>query len=408
MSEDGYITCECGYEIFLPKERAGRTIECLLCGAMIDTSQNIPGPRSVAEFDTSPPKPDRIDTPSETASPFEDDDAEERPSVSYSPIPQAAAEAPDEPQYNPSAFEDDDEEELDTNAPPAPDSSLIRSYEDPEHSNAYQDVQNAEACPKCGNPYRGDWDKQNINGEVMCYICSSQATESIPERILNKGAVAPDPVTAQKDWTGSVNAEIPTGPIEETFWLWDPESDRFKNMVRWLAIGLLSITILAIFTTDYSPVPQAPSSPGLVDEAQAEELPTLPRWATLSFWIIVGVMGFLGQFLSIYAVLYMTNRLPNGDFIGDVISIGYAMFWFTLVSIAFFAVAGVVSPMMMGSILMMLVAVVFGFILIVVAINMLDFRIRDFFYLAIVTGPVYGFISYPAAFIYAALAKIAL
>ena len=110
--------------------------------------------------------------------------------------------------------------------PPAPDASLIRSYEDPEHSNAYQDVQNAEACPKCGNPYRGDWDKQNINGEAMCYICSSQATEQIPERILNKPTVAPDPVTALElvgrvpgltltlDYTHFARAGLPDAEVE--------------------------------------------------------------------------------------------------------------------------------------------------------------------------------------------------
>ncbi|MFP6581989.1 MAG: hypothetical protein VCD00_05465 [Candidatus Hydrogenedentota bacterium] len=411
MSNDGYITCECGYEMFLPKERIGRRVECIHCGAMIDTSQNKPGPRTVPEFDTSSPKSDRIETPSLSSSPFEDGDEEDlRPSVSYSAIPKATPEIQDEPQYNPSAFEDDDEEEVDADAPPAPDASLIRSYEDPEHSNAYQNVQNAETCPKCGNPYRGDWDKQNINGEAMCYICSSQATETIPDRILNKPTVAPDPVTAMKDWTGSVNAEIPEGPMEEIPWFRDPESKGFRHMIYWMAFSVIAVTVIAVITMGFEGPPTAPSSPIVADPNASEQLPMLPQWATITYWIMVAGMRVAGLFLSFYLVLSLTNRLPSGDWKGDCITIGFCVFCLFIGSSAYFAVlyfASDIDPI--ASLLTIILATICGgFAAILIVMNTLDFRIRDFIYLAFLSGPVHGFMTLPATFIYAALANIAL
>lgn len=397
MPEDRYITCECGYDIYVPEAKQGSVIECLLCGADNDTAVRLPGERTLSDI-----PPPRKEAPSPSASPFEGDDDEpvaSRPSIAEHQSDQEASP------YAASAFEDEDEEDIIDDSP-KPDPALIRAYHDPEHSNAYQNVHNAETCPSCGNPFRGDWDKQNVNGKTLCYICSNQATEKIPDRIIQKETVKPNPITENRGWSDSVNVDIPTGPIEEKPWFRDPESKQFKRMVYWLSTGLIVVTLIAVFTTDYSGTPQAPTSIGAEDSTAP--LPTLPQWATITYWVLVGCMGFLSQFAGFYVLLALTDRLPNGDFVGDCISIGYCMFWLTIASALYFVTAYYIAPMIMGTVLMMGVSVIFGFTLIVLVINLLDFRIRDFFYLAMINGPVYALISIPASFLYTALAKIAL
>jgi hypothetical protein len=396
MTGDGYITCICGYELFVPVERQGRLLECLHCGAEIDTSpENIHGREVAAPSD----------------SPFEDGDTPtqrntQRPMVPREPVSEFSA----------SVFEDEnevDEEEVDR-----PDPALLRVYTDPEHSSAYLNVQNAEKCSRCGNPYRGEWDKQVEGDKTICYICSNQATEKIPNRILQRGAVAPNLDTARA-WDTSLNTQIPDGPIEEKFWLFDPESGPFRSMLYWMIAGLLLVTVASIIYSGLdAPSPSSSRSAGtvvvqddgavgaLMPKAGAE--PEMPQWAIVLVWLIIGLSGFVAQFFTFYAVLLLTNRLPHGEWKRDVMIIGLTEVAVTGIIVANLTVGYFLSAFLTGILGYMMSTVFFGFLWFITVINMLDFRIRDFFYFAVLSVPIYLLLSLFTSFIYAAIAAVVL
>lgn len=419
MGNENYIACECGYDIFVSPHLRGKTIECPMCGNEVDT--NAPPPP--VEEDADVTEPEEIVAPKEvlhfddtsrdewgagSGSPFEDN---EGPDPVYAPqSPRSESDEPEvvEPTYSADAFVDEDDEDLEEDVN-APDPSLIRTYQGAEHTNAYQDVDESEKCPNCGNPFRGDWDKQQVGDQVICYICSNQATEKVPDRILNKVTVN-EKSDAEKSWAFSPNATIPEGPIEEKYWLFDPESDGFRKMVWTMALGLPIITLIVLNTEDFSP----PRTSTNVDALQRQEAqgdvsePGLPQWATVTYWLIVGIMGYVGQFSSFYAVLYVTDRLPHGEFKRDALVIGYTLLLLTGMSVVYFGIGSYLSEFPAGFIFMFLIGALLALIMIKMVIDSLDFRIRDFLYLALISGPVHAFLALPASLIYAALAAIAL
>ena len=420
MGNEQYITCECGYDIFLPPHLRGKIVECLMCGNEIDTSAP-PKPAPVREEVESELAVEPEVTPSDfriiddtardawgrgSSSPFEDGDGPD-PVFRSTAVGRVSEPEPEpEPSYNPNAFADEDEEEdaVDVNAP---DPSLIRKYEGAEHTNSYQNVDESQKCPRCGNAFRGDWDKQRHGDEVICYICSNQATDTIPDRILNKEEVRENPAT-ERGWAYSPSAEIPEGPIEEKFWLFDPESEGFRKMIWTMAAGLPLLTLLIVFTEGFE-VPETSPSVNQVETLErlaGDAGPTMPQWAVMTYWVIVGITGFLGQAASFYAVLWITDRLPNFDFKRDAILITYTMVLLSVVTGFYMGIAQILAGFTTGPIWMMLLAPVTFLIMVKIVMDTLDFRIRDFLYLLFISGPVHAFLALPMSFVYAALGTL--
>ncbi|MFP6596286.1 MAG: hypothetical protein VCC01_02415 [Candidatus Hydrogenedentota bacterium] len=414
MADGFYITCGCGYELYIPEADIGTEQECINCGADLDThpsavstekdsaKEDVLAPPEVSSFVEAEHSPYTGPT---VSSPFEDDDESEVPA------PQSAAsqtEPEEPPDYAASIFEDDsDKAEEDAQTENTPDPSKIRTYHDPEHTAAYQGSTETETCPRCGNVYRGEWDKQLIDGETICYICSNQATEGLPERLKQDRAVAPNPVTQGQNWSGSVTAEIPEGPIEERFWLFSPESDEFRIMIYVLAFGMVFVTILLVIFGDFSP-PTPSDQPIAEVQTETEAQPELPAWATAIYWSWRMFIMFAGQFLSIYMVLSLTDRLPHGKIIKDFVIVGYTMLLLAVMTAIYFGLASTIGQSMMGPVLMLIVNVICGLPCIWIMMNVLDFRIRDFFYLMFISGFVHSFLHLISLVVYAGLAKIAL
>lgn len=428
MPDGFYITCECGYELYIPEADVGTEQECINCGAELDThpsavsaekesaKEDVVAPLEVSSFVDSEHSEYKNPTAS---SPFEDDGEPDAPAP-LTPQPVAPATPPlqpkDPPDYAASIFEDDsDEEEERLAAVNRPDPSLIRTYHDPEHTAAYQGNTETETCPRCGNVYRGDWDKQQIGGKTICYICSNQAVDGIPERLKQKRPIAPNPVTQNQNWSASVNTEIPEGPVEEKFWLFDPESNEFRIMIYVLAFGMIILTLFLVVFTDMDMPSQSDQSiaeyeseAGTTIDGEEVVEPELPGWATSIYWAWRVFIIFAGQFLSIYVVLMLTDRLPHGNIIKDFVVVGYTMLLLGIVTAIYFAFASTIGQTMMGPLLMMIVNVVCLLPCIWIMINVLGFRIRDFLYLMFISGFVHSFLHLISLFFYAGLAKVAL
>ena len=413
MPEGFYITCECGYEVYLPAANVDTEQDCINCGAALDTrptSIKLEKDSAALEFIAPLEETGYVDPDARRSgprSPFEDDDSldlprEPRVRPKETPVPKDST-----PDHAASLFEDPDDDIEEQLVSHRPDPSLIRNYHGAEHKAAYQGNTETDTCPQCGNVFRGDWDKQKVAGAIICYICSNQATDAIPERLKQDRSVAPNHDTQSNNWSMSVNTEIPSGPIEEKFWLFDPESENFRRMIWVLAFGMIALTIFVMIFTDSVPAPSQSSDKYSTTAGSAEEV-SLPGWANAVYWAWRIFIVFMGQFLSIYVVLSWTDRLPHEKLSGNILTIGYAMFLLTLVTIVYFGLATTVGESMMGRVLIMMVRVITGFPMIWILISVLDFRIRDFFYLIFITGFVYSFLNLISMFVYAGLANVAL
>jgi hypothetical protein len=423
MPEGFYITCGCGYEMRIPEADVGADQECVNCGAELDTQpsaltsekdsakEDVVAPLEVSSF-VHNQRP--AGTKPIISSPFEDDDELGKPTPSTPPASTPPSPRSEEPlDYAASIFEDDsDEEEESLASVKKPDPSKIRVYHDPEHTAAYQGNTETETCPRCGNVYRGDWDKNLTGGETICFICSNQAVDGLPERWKEKQPVAQNPVTQSQNWSASVNVDIPEGPIEEKFWLFNPESDEFRVMIYVLAFGMILLTLILVVFTDLEMPVQSDQSvadleSGPTVAADVAE-PELPGWANAIYWSWQVFIIFAGQFLSIYMVLRLTDRLPHGKIINDFVVVGYTMLLLGMMTALYVLFASTIGRYMMGPLLMMIVNVVCLLPCIWIMRHVLDFRIRDFLYLAFISGFVHSFLYLISLFFYAGLANIAL
>ena len=426
MPEGAYITCECGYELFVPAQNIGSVQDCINCGHPIDTHPRGVAPEkdSVHQEHVVPlESPSPFDTRqsefsnSESKSPFEDDDDADTGSpfdartesvVDREPGATPSLEGRNQggvdprPDYAASIFEDVDEQVQDRADNPPPDPALLRQYRDPEHKAAYQSTTDQEKCPRCGNLFRGDWDQQKIGDETICYICSNQATDGMPDRLKEENVVVPNADLESRDWSGSVNVEIPEGPIEEKFWLYNPESRELRIMLYVLAFGTIFITAFVFMFTDSEP--RVPSE-GVVS---AEPLPELPPWAVGVYYALQIFFAFIGQFFAFYLVLKLTDRLPHDHFGRDALLISGTMFMLGIFTALWFILAATIGQTLMGPVLMIMANVICMIPCILIVIHMLDFRIRDFLYLMFMTVFAQSMTGLISMFFYGALGAIAL
>lgn len=419
MDKDFYIECGCGYQTYFTNKEIGSEQSCFNCGAVLE----VKAPNSVE--DNNPTKDVEIKTkvaqPKSYSSPFEDDDEPDAPvlpvSTTFQPQSLAKDDSADEDvrafSNATSAFGDPDADEEVVSTSDEPDPSLIREYEGPEHSNRYRQVKETETCPRCGNPFRGDWDKQSINGQEICYICSNQATEGMPERAdTNKFNAGVDYLEEGPKQLAGLERDIPmdgthAGGVEK-FWLFDPESDQFRIMLYVLALGTILVTLFAVFFMDSgssNPAQYQASSP-------QEELPPL-SFIGMVLWAGWTIIEYFATYVAtVYLILYLTERFPHDHFGMDILTIVLALSPFFISRLLMY---GMVLIMGDDPTTITFVAAfgalvrVGGIVLTIMTLmHLLDFRIRDFFYMIIADGFVGFFMSQVGLLIFGAIAQVAL
>lgn len=219
-------------------------------------------------------------------------------------------------------------------------------------------------CARCGNPFRGDWDRQETQHGVYCYRCSNQATDGVPERLKHL-AQAP-----------------PTGPLMPKF---EEEQLKFTEkpaFKRGLLIAGLLVVALAIY---YSPMANAPvpasSRTTISADAEAIEMPT---WVAV-VWAVWRVLGiYLGLFLTLYIVLNSQNRLPHEVFWENLVYLSWVLLLLTAVSAGIYAALWVLDGTTITGMLWeriiwrFLIASLGAFAAIFILMRTLDFGIKDF------------------------------
>jgi hypothetical protein len=428
MDKDFYIECGCGYQMYFTDKEIGATQSCFNCGFSLKvdspntTSDNNPTANIEVKTKSSQPKT--------YSSPFEDDEEPDTPVLPISSTfqPKAMAEPDtandDRTVYSnaASAFGDLDEEEEDVEEAASsnqPDPSLIREYEGPEHSNRYRQVDETEKCPRCGNPFRGDWDKQSINGHEICYICSNQATKGMPERAdTNKfNAAGVDYLEeGQKQIAGlehDIKVEGTHAGGVEKFWLFDPESDQFRVMLYVLALSTIMITLYAVFFMDSgSSNPGDYSTVAYQAEVSGEASQPLPVWGKVLLvgWTIIEY--FTTFVVTVFLILYLSERMPHDHFGMDIFTTILALSPFFISKILMSLVVYFIGsdPSAVTAMAAMIALLRIGGIVLTIMtlMNLLDFRIRDFFYMIIVDGIVGHIMSLIGALVYAGIAQVAL
>jgi len=424
-----HIECACGYTVSIPASQLDSTEACINCGADLDKSQLRPQkPTPSASIPVPMPAKAQI-----ARNPFEDPDEEDsfvpvaddtqEPSAfaqtpgrdvgppkdfegteSFVPSMHEAKETPaasapvketnpfEDPNEPPNSFGDDSaalasEADVPKNySDPTPktDPSKIRTFTDAEHKNAYRGVEKEEKCPRCGNVYRGDWDKRETVAGDMCFICSNQASDGVPLRLQTeeKKRNAEDGVLTPMAELKKRRAEIEE---EKPGWI-DTDSPRFKMVIAMVGVFMILFTIYMVATDDfqtYSERMAERQNGGSVEVTQEEvQSDDLPAWITA---IIIGgrIFGaFLSSFLAIYLVLYTTNRLPNDDVIKDTIVILFPMVLISMMySVIWFGRLFFDDPLMQTIFLGMFIGPLGMIAACMILMRFLDFRIRDFIYL---------------------------
>jgi cytochrome c-type biogenesis protein CcmH/NrfF len=415
MSDDLYITCECGYEIQVSPDALGTTLECINCGLDVEISEE------AARRHRTIHQPG-VGTQRNTSR--DSLDPEEEPSIPLAPFdptaPVASASAFEEPEddsdvfgtHDPwkpegaparSPFEDESETDEPIVSEPQPTAPSPRIFTEVTEQGAHREVGEEEKCPRCGNPYRGDWDKQITEDGELCYICSNQATDKIPERLrdgprnIEENIPPPHGVVIQSE-AGS------------SFWLLDPQSEGFRRMLWVLAVGTILLAVVLNYTDDYEP-PNVRDA--YITEAEAPAVdeappPELPGWANAIYWTWQVVAGMGGIFLTLYLALAFRGRLPHETIKGNVVVLGVTTLALSgvgfVLGAAYWWFGG--SPLL---ILIVMIGSVFSvFSTIIILMRLLDFNIRDFIAAFLLFGFSQSVIQAIGMFIMWGLAAVAL
>lgn len=357
MSEKLRLTCVCGYENWIRPDQLGQTVECAMCGADLVADEaamsghfDSPDAETIEdetapESPTSPPH--RQATPDDgltleerverarqqrgkPLSPFDADDDEIGPPPRVESRIVAVPGQPRPRVRNP--FEaDEPQEEKRPGAGPftmAPDSRTRdgASYSDlmeetrPKEKRerhvavptiSPHDAPSGEKCAECGRDIRGAWDRIETEKGVICYICSNQAVQGVPERVKTG-------TTQRRELN---ERDLVVEPVEEEFeervaWYKDTESLEFKRVIFFLAVLTLMLAGYFFFFDDGAPV--ATDTP---DTASIPEVEITPfTGAVFQAWHIFSFV--MSLFLGVYASLRMNDATPHGRLVADVLLIG--------------------------------------------------------------------------------------
>jgi hypothetical protein len=283
MSEKLQITCVCGYENWVGPEHLGETISCAMCGADLavdeaaaagqfqsvdadEFAEDEPAPESPTNPPHRQPLPpdgvtleERVEAQRKKRgrplSPFDADEDEDGPPDMTQARSNALA-VPRQPKprvRNP--FEaDEPEPEKPSGSGPftlAPQSTaksgvsyteLMDETRPKERRDRHvvvqtispHDAPSGEKCSQCGREIRGSWDRFEVEKGVICYVCSNQAVQGVPERLKVQKTERRE--LSERDL---VTGPIQELPIEDEPWYKDPESPEFKRVVWFLALFTL-------------------------------------------------------------------------------------------------------------------------------------------------------------------------
>ena len=427
MPEPYAVLCTCGYTTLVPGSAFGTSVECANCGAELEVDESSAAPDRSAddpapvegEYDRGlPESPLIVHSPFEAApkegpaSPCEDETerSEIRPH-------EADRTSPSPPARSPFEEEDEETEEGPSSGPftlePAPESgdeSFAKRIEAerPKEGNRHViietesslDKRTGEKCAECGREIRGDWDRFETAEDVICYVCSNQATHGLPERLKT----APDRrELSEQDLI--IHQEQPVQKPEPPWYL-NPHSETFRRVLLALALGTV---LLAVFVSLFDT--GTPSEEVLRAAREARETApeiVLPLWANLVIWSWRAFGVYLGFLLTLYFMLDRADRLPRDTFktnilfICGVLSIVAGIQILTSVAYLFLMPVFVV-----GGFLYVLVWVLSVFVQIMVVNGSLDMRLRDWAWAIIFYFPLSQIILQSIGlFIYAGIYKL--
>jgi hypothetical protein len=420
-SEFVKIECDCGYTVSVPADQFEKTEACINCGATLDKTR-------ISTKKQEEPQPAVAQTHKATTpekSPFEDSDGPEdftvvpddtREPSAFIPTPDRDVNPFEDPDEEPSPFADDaadlaseaDNPKSYTDDTPKSDPSKIRKFTDAEHKNAYRGVEKEEKCPRCGNVYRGDWDKRDtIEGE-MCFICSNQAVDGVPLRLQTERKKKEE---AEKEGVLAPMGELrkkPQDSMEESDSFFNTNSPRFKMFVAILGFATILLTIFMISTDDFETWNERHSDEPAVVEVDETPPVELPAWVAVVLWAWNVVAALATTFLSIYLVLYIRNKLPHDDFVRNAVMIGAVTLLvvvFVTVTVLIFGIFGdPLTRIVFGTFVLFAGFMLFCFVL----MNLLDFGVVDILLLALMAGLVQVFVQSISMFFKWGLASIVL
>ena len=416
MSNDLYVTCQCGYEVQVPASALGTTLECINCEADIEVSEETThsnrtvhepglGTQRDTARETMEPEESRIPiSPFDPSAPTTSPSAFEEPAGDDDVF---GTNEPWKPEGTPtsSPFEDESEEPYEPpHAKPKPTAPSPRVFTEVTEQGAHDEVDEEETCPRCGNPYRGDWDKQTTEDGELCYICSNQGTEKIPERLRGGPRV--------EEYIPPADRVIAQAEGKSAKWFLDPESEGFRRMLWVLAVGTILLAIILNFSDDYQPPNERDAFIAQTEAPAIEEtLPQeLPGWALAVMWVWQWTASMAAFFIALYVVLLLRNKLPHETIKANTIVIGVV----TLISIAM-TVAVSLGFWWLGDMpffLLVFLGTVVGLGMfvaqIIILIRMLNFGFIDFVLLYFLFGLSQGIVQAIGMFFYWGLATVAL
>ena len=159
-------------------------------------------------------------------------------------------------------------------------------------------------CPRCGQAFRGDWDRTRTAAGVLCQRCAHQY-EPPPE-------TAPEaPVYVNEDGPAPV-MEPPDPDVEEA-----GVSDREKHRKLAVFLGLAAAGMVV-----YALLPLEAPVASLVAWLTPEP-PELPPGSWLERLVVLDTLVWLAyQFATLYIALYWCGLLPNEDTRSNLIAVG--------------------------------------------------------------------------------------
>lgn len=320
MSDRYDITCECDYTNRVPAHALGTTRACVNCSADLFIDPE----KAVAVVDKSDANHERRLRDAMAAGKSTEfvrrPDSSSSSALSEPDTAQPTKSPTQQPMAN-NPFADEDAEPDDSpfavpSAPPSrvedvePAPSRSRYVEIPTISSL--DKASGETCASCGRTLRGQWDRVETPEGVVCYICSNQATEFIPERIKDRPEVS---LTNEP----AVLYDVPERERTDNKTLFgiDTESEGFKRFILYIAFGTIALAFIVYLTGAFdSPSVGTTQSAGGETGSDFQA----PDWVgtAMLLWQF-SITPFFAIFLALYFVLSMTANLPQDKFFQDAV-----------------------------------------------------------------------------------------
>ncbi len=280
MADSLRVTCSCGCDNRVPGERQAQTIACTICGNPLLAEGR-------ASSDSTPAA---------------------RPEI-WSETPKPAVV------YKRSPFEADPEQEL---------SALDRVEAIRQTENrarrifidglSQRDGLTDETCSRCGTELRGEWDRMETAAGVLCYVCSNQATDGVPERL--KAQYSADSGVRRRNLQRSGTDLVLPPSWRSSRWR-DLQALAFKGAAVMLVCMVFSMAVYYAFFDTGSPAGTiaADSTSAILSPNDLRDLST-GMWVIARGWMIVSVV--LPVFIALYLVLLLNGSFPNKGFMSNI------------------------------------------------------------------------------------------